>query len=435
MVRNSALKDTINIGILGLGVVGSGTYSLLQQNRAEIERKIGARLHVRKIAVRDLHKKRLVEVDRNLLTNNPHEVLDDPTIDIVCELIGGVSPAKEYVLRALSSGKHVVSANKELIAKEGHDVMEEAGRLRLDFQFEGSVGGGIPIIQPMKNALGGNKIQELMGIVNGTTNYILTRMTHEGADFNEVLADAQARGYAEADPSSDVEGFDAQYKVAILSSIAFTSRVQVPDVYVEGITHISAVDIERARELGYVIKLVAKAERVDDDAMQVRVHPTLLPASHPLAAVNDVFNAIYLRGDAVGDVMFYGRGAGMMPTGSAVVGDIMDVCRNILNDSGARIRCTCYDEKRMLPIDAVETKYYVRMNVEDRPKVLASIAGVLGENNVSIESVVQKTTGGSHAEIIWVTHKTRESDLRAALAEIKRLPAVSSVDNWLRVEE
>ena len=434
-MAQSSVKETINIGILGLGTVGSGTVALLQQNRAEIERKIGARIHIRKIAVRDLHKKRQVEVDRGLLTNNPHEVLDDPSIDIVCELIGGVSPAKEYVLRALTNGKHVVSANKELIAKDGHDVMEEAGRRRLDFQFEGSVGGGIPIIQPMKNGLGGNKVQELMGIVNGTTNYILTRMTQEGADFQEVLADAQARGYAEADPSSDVDGFDAQYKVAILSSIAFTSRVQVPDVYVEGITHITALDIERARELGYVIKLVAMAERIGDEAMQVRVHPALLPITHPLASVNDVFNAIYLRGDAVGDVMFYGRGAGMMPTGSAVVGDIMDVCRNILHDSGARIQCTCYDKKKMLPMEAVETKYYIRMNVEDRPKVLASIAGVLGDNNVSIESVVQKTTGESHAEIIWVTHKTRESDLRNALAQIKQLPAVSSVDNWLRVEE
>jgi len=429
------VKDTINIGVLGLGVVGSGAVALLQQNREEIERKLGASIHIRKIAVRDLHKKRLVDVDRKLLTNNPLEVLDDPSIDIVCELIGGVSPAKEYVLRALANGKHVITANKELIAKDGHDVMEEAGRRKLDFQFEGSVGGGIPIIQPMKNALGGNKVQELMGIVNGTTNYILTRMTQEGADFQDVLAEAQARGYAEADPSSDVDGFDAQYKIAILSSIAFTSRVHVQDVYVEGITHITAIDIERARELGYVIKLVAMAQRVGDDAMQVRVHPALLPESHPLASVNDVFNAIFVRGDAVGEVMFYGRGAGMMPTGSAVVGDIMDVCRNILFNSGARVQCTCYDKKRMLPMDAVETKYYIRMNVEDRPKVLASIAGVLGDNNVSIESVVQKTTGGSHAEIIWVTHKTLESDLRAALTQIKRLPAVSSVDNWLRVEE
>lgn len=429
------MKDVINIGILGLGVVGSGTVALLERNRAMIERKVGARLQIRRIAVRDLNKKRAVAVDRALLTNDPGAVLDDPAIDVVCELIGGVSPAKEFVLRALRNGKHVVTANKEMIAKEGHEVMEEAARRRLDFQFEGSVGGGIPIVQPMKNALGGNVVEEVVGIVNGTTNYILTRMTQEGADFDAVLKEAQAHGYAEADPTSDVEGYDAQYKIAILASIAFTSRVQVNDVYVEGITHVTKRDIECARELGYVIKLLGIAARVGEDGMQVRVHPTLLPASHPLASTHDVYNAIYLRGDAVGDVMFYGRGAGMMPTGSAVVGDIMDVCRNILFGSTGRISCTCFERKRMLPMEAVETNYYVRMIVADRPRVLASIAGVLGDHNVSIESVVQKMAAQEQAEIVWVTHRTREADMRAALAEIQRLPVVASVENWLRVEE
>ncbi len=430
-----AVKDTINIGILGLGVVGSGTVALLEQNRALIEAKIGARIHIRRIAVRDLHKKRMVQVDRSLLTNNPLDVLDDPAIDIVCELIGGVSPAKEYVLRALANGKHVVSANKELIAKEGHEVMVEAARRRLDFQFEGSVGGGIPIVQPMKNALAGNRVEEMIGIVNGTTNYILTRMTQEGADLDVVLAEAQARGYAEADPSSDVEGYDAQYKIAILSSIAFTSTVRVSDVYVEGITRIAQRDIERAGELGYVIKLVGIAQRVGEEGMQVRVHPALLPNSHPLASTNDVYNAIYVRGDAVGDVMFYGRGAGMMPTGSAVVGDIVDICRNILFGSTGRVSCTCFERRTMLPIDTVESKYYVRMMVADRPKVLAAIANVLGEHEVSIESVVQKMAANGQAEIIWVTHRVRESNMRAALEDLKHLPAVATVENWLRVEE
>lgn len=429
------MKDTINIGILGLGVVGSGTVTLLEQNRAMIQQKVGAEIHVRRIAVRDLNKRRAVAVDRSVLTNNPLEVLDDPSIDIVCELIGGVSPAKEYVLRAFQNGKHVVSANKELIAKEGHEVIELAAKKRLDFQFEGSVGGGIPIIQPMKNALGGNKVDEMIGIVNGTTNYILTKMTLEGADFDEALREAQARGYAEADPSSDIEGFDAQYKTAILSSIAFTSRINVSDVYVEGITRITARDIERARELGYVIKLVGIAQRVDSESMQVRVHPALLPVAHPLASTNDVYNAIYVRGDAVGDVMFYGRGAGMMPTGSAVVGDIMDVCRNILFGATGRVSSTCFEQKRALPMETVVTKYYIRMMVADRPKVLAAIANVLGDNDVSIESVVQKAAANEQAEIIWVTHHVRESNLRAALAEIRKLPVVSSVENWLRVEE
>jgi homoserine dehydrogenase len=429
------MKETINIGILGLGVVGSGTYALLEQNREMIERKVGARINVRRVAVRDLAKKRAVEVPPGLLTNNPIEVLDDPSIDIICELIGGVSPAKEYVLRAMRNDKHVVTANKELIAKEGHDVMEEAARKRLDFQFEGAVGGGIPIIQPMKNALAGNAVQEMMGIVNGTTNYILTRMTQEGAEFEAVLKEAQAHGYAEADPTSDVEGYDAQYKIAILSSIAFTSRVRVNDVYVEGIRHITRRDIECAKELGYIIKLLGIAVRVGADGMQVRVHPALLPATHPLASTNDVYNAIYVRGDAVGDVMFYGRGAGMMPTGSAVVGDIIDVCRNILFGSTGRVACTCYEQRRMVPMDQTECKYYLRMLVNDRPKVLAAIAGVLGDHDVSIESVVQKAAAHDQAEIIWVTHKVREANLRAALKEMKELPVVVQVDNWLRVEE
>jgi homoserine dehydrogenase len=429
------MKESLNIGILGLGVVGSGAVTLLNQNRAQIERKIGAKISVRRIAVRDLDKRRAVQVDRSILTNNPVDVLDDPEIDIVCELIGGVSPAREYVLRALRNGKHVVSANKELIAKEGHQIIEEADRKRLDFQFEGAVGGGIPIIQPMRNALSGNLVQEMMGIVNGTTNYILTKMTREGADFEPTLREAQAHGYAEADPTSDVGGFDAQYKIAILSSIAFNCRVHVSDVYVEGITHITKRDIECARELGYVIKLLGIAVRVGEDAMQVRVHPALLPLAHPLASTSDVYNAIYVRGDAVGDVMFYGRGAGMMPTGSAVVGDIVDVGRNILAGATGRVLSNCFEDRTMLPMTATETKYYLRMLVSDRPRVLASIAGVLGDHDVSIESVVQMAAANDQAEIVWVTHRVKESNLRAALKGIEALTTVTRVENWLRVEE
>jgi homoserine dehydrogenase len=429
------LKDTIKIGILGLGVVGSGTVALLEENRAMIEQKIGANIQITRIAVRSLNKPRAVHVPSSLMTNNPFEVLDDPENDIICELIGGVTPAKEYVLRALQNGKHVVTANKELIAKEGHEILYAAMDRKLDFQFEGSVGGGIPIIQPMKNALGGNTIESIMGIVNGTTNYILTRMTMEGAEFEDVLADAKAKGYAEADPTSDVEGFDAQYKIAILSSIAFTSRVNVQDVYVEGITHITRRDIECARELGYIIKLLGIATREGENGMQIRVHPTLLPEKHPLASTNGVYNAIFVRGNAVGDVMFYGRGAGMMPTGSAVVGDIMDVCRNILFGATGRISCTCFQNRRMVSINEVQSKYYIRMIVADRPKVLSTIAGVLGDHGVSIESVVQKAAHEGHAEIIWVTHKTREASMKDALGDIKELSVVSSIESSLRVEE
>lgn len=427
-------KERVEIGILGLGVVGSGTVQLLEQNRQEIERKVGMPIHIKRIAVRDLHKPRAVAVDRALLTTNPYEILDDPDIDIVCELIGGVDPAKEFVLRALQNRKQVVTANKEMIAKEGHVLMEEASRHGLDFQFEGSVAGGIPIIQPMKNALAGNRVTEVMGIINGTTNYILTKMSQERVDFQQVLCEAQEHGYAEADPTSDIEGFDAQYKIAILASIAFTSRVAVQDVHVEGITRIEAADIEAARELGYVIKLVGIALRVGEDRMQVRVHPALLPKEHPLASTNGVYNAVLVRGETVGDVMFYGRGAGSGPTGSAVVGDIMDVCRNLRYGSTGRVPCTCFEKKRMQPIDEVSTRHYLRMTVQDKPKVLAAIATVLGSNEISIESVVQKATHSGLAEIVWVTHEATGRQVTQALEEIQRLAVVLNIANWLRVE-
>ncbi len=427
-------KPRIEIGILGLGVVGSGTVQLLQSNQAEIERKIGIPFNIKRIGVRNVNKKRAVNVDHSLLTSDAGEILDDPDIDIVCELIGGIEPAKQFVLRALRNGKQVVTANKEMIAKEGHELMVEAGRRSLDFQFEGSVAGGIPIIQPMKNALAGNEVREILGIINGTTNYILTKMSREHADFDTVLDEAQVHGYAESDPTSDIEGFDAQYKIAILASIAFTSQVRVQDIYVEGITRIARRDIQAAADLGYVIKLIGLARRVGSDRMQVRVHPALLPAAHPLASTNDVYNAIMIKGDSVGDVMFYGRGAGSGPTGSAVVGDIMDSCRNLRMGATGRVVCTCFEQRSVLPIEEVETRHYLRMHVLDRPNVLAGIAGVLGDCNISIESVVQKATHSDQAEIVWVTHEAAGRCISDAIALIEELPSVVSVENWIRVE-
>lgn len=431
--------ETIEIGLLGLGVVGSGAVRTLEENRDAIERKVGARVRIKRIAVRDTQKPRLVDVDPALLTDDVGAVLDDPGIRIVCELIGGVHPAREYVLRAIENGKSVVSANKELIAKDGHEPMHRASEQGVDFMFEGSVGGGIPIIQAMKSALAGNRITEVKGIVNGTTNYILSRMTEEGAELADVLRDAQASGYAEADPTNDVDGYDAQYKIAILSSIAFTSRVDTTKVYTEGITRVTAHDIEHAREMGYVIKLLAIGKSAGEDAIQVRVHPALVRQGQPLASTSGPFNAILLRGHAVGDVLFYGQGAGMMPTGSAVVGDIMDVCRNILHGSTGRIACTCFQNKRLLPIETVVTRYYIRMYVSDRPGSIAAIAGVFGRHNVSIASVRANAPGSvdAHdtAEAIWVTHNVLEADIRSALAELQTIPEVRSVENWLRVEE
>lgn len=426
----------IKIGVLGLGVVGSGTVRILQENADEIAHRVGARLVVKKIAVRSPDKPRAVTVDRALLTDNPNEVIDDPEIQILAELIGGVEPAHDYVMRAIESGKHIVTANKEMMAKAGHDLMEAAGNTRRDFFLEGSVAGGIPIIGAMKESLTANRVREVVGIVNGTTNYILTKMTEEGAAFADVLAEAQAHGYAEADPTSDVDGFDAQYKIAILASIAFNSRVPVDDVSAQGIRHIESRDIAVARELGYRIKLVAVAQQdLDARTMQVRVHPALLPLKHPLASVDDVFNAVLVRGDAVGDVMFYGRGAGSLPTGSAVVGDLVSIGRNILMGATGRVGCTCFEAKRMLPIQSVEAKFYVRLHAADRPKVLASIANVFGDFDVSIESVVQRALPGDDAEIVWVTHRVREENLRGAIDVIGRLPVVRAVNNWIRVEE
>jgi len=428
------VKPQINIGIIGLGTVGTGALKALLENKSEIERKVGSRLEVVQIADLDIATERPVKFDKSIFTTDVSQVLDNPDVDIVVELIGGVHPAKEFILRALRNGKHVVTANKELIAKEGAEILDEASKRGLDFCFEGSVGGGIPIVRPLKTCLAANKIQEVMGIVNGTTNYILTKMTNEGRDFAEALAQAQKAGYAEADPTSDIEGHDAKYKIAILASIAFTSRVNVDDIYSEGITKVSRRDIEYARELGYVIKLLAIAKR-NGEKIQIRVHPTLIPSAHPLASVNDVYNAVHIRGDFVQDVMFYGRGAGSLPTGSAVVGDVIEIARNINFNAGGRLPCTCFDRREVQAMDAVVTKCYIRMLVADHPGVLASIAKVFGDNDVSIASVMQKDLRGDNAEIVMVTHGVAERNFRRAIESIEKLPEVAEVCNWIRVEE
>jgi len=427
-------KSVINIGLIGLGNVGCGTVRALEENREAIERKVGGRLVIKRICVLHPDKPRPIAFDRSLITTDASDVIDDPEIDIVAELIGGIEPARTYIERALRNGKNVVTANKELLAKQGHDLMTVASERRLDLGFEGSVAGGIPIIQAMKVSLGANRVHELMGILNGTTNYILTRMTQDGSDYESALAEAQAKGYAEADPTDDVDGFDAAYKLSILASIAFQSRVDISSVYFDGIRKISHEDIGYAKELGYIIKLVGIAKELDG-RMQLRVHPVMLPTSHPLASVNDVFNAIYVRGNAVGEVMFYGRGAGMMPTGSAVMSDLMETARNIRFGATGRISCTCFDEKPTQDISEVRSNYYVRLQCHDRAKVLASVASVFGDFDVSIESVVQKRGTGESAEVVWVTHETSEGDIRKALGVISQLPVVREISNWIRVEE
>lgn len=427
-------EKSVRIGVLGCGVVGSGAIQILQDNRESIERRAGCRIEIRKVADIDWSRPRTVSVPPEKRTEDAWEVVRDPEISVVVEAIGGVKPAVDYVLEAINLGKNVVTSNKEMMAKEGSRIMDAAAAKGVDICFEGAVGGGIPIIRPLKEGLAGNRIRLLLGIVNGTTNYILSHMQQEGREFADVLQEAKDKGYAEADPSSDIEGFDAAYKLAILASIAFGTRVNVESVYHEGISRVSAADMAYANELGYVIKLLAIGADTDQ-GLELRVHPTFVPREHPLAAVNDVFNAIWVRGNAVGDVMFYGRGAGALPTGSAVVGDIIDVARNVQRRSTGRVPCTCGPAVAPKSLEEILTEYYIRMQVADRPGVLAKIASVFGEEGVSLASVVQKKTAGEQAEIVWITHQVKERNVRRSLSRIEQLDVVSTVSNWIRVLE
>jgi homoserine dehydrogenase len=426
--------QTVNIGFIGLGNVGCGAVALLQQNRELIERRAGCRLEVRKIATRRPDKPRPISVDPSLITGNVREVLEDPNVQIVVEVMGGIEPARQYVLEAIERGKSVVTCNKELMAKHGSEVLDLARAKGVDVNFEGSVGGGIPIVQPLKQQLVGNRIRRIMGIVNGTTNYILTKMTREKKEFADVLREAQALGYAEADPTADVDGYDAMYKLCILAAIAFGSRVKVEDVYREGIGGVHARDIDYAQELGYTIKLLAIAQEDDERLIEMRVHPVMLPNAHPLAAVSDVFNAILVEADGVGRVMFYGRGAGASPTGSAVVGDIVEIARNICYNATGRVSCTCDHTSRTKPMNDMEASFFLRMQVTDKPGVIARIAGILGDEGVSIASIVQKATDGKIAEIVWITHTVRQAQMTRSLDDIRRLDCVEEVSSVIRVE-
>jgi len=429
-------EKPIYVGIIGFGNVGSGTYQTLLDNQAAIDRKVGRPIRVKQIADVDWSRPRPLgmSVPKEVQTTDALALINDPDISIVVESIGGVKPSLDFVLAALRAGKNVVTSNKELIARHGKELFDAAAERSLDLAFEGSVGGGIPIIRPLKSCLAANRIDRIMGIVNGTTNFILTKMTTEKAEFADALAEAQRLGYAEPNPTNDVEGFDASFKLAILASIAFETRVRVESIYREGITSLAARDMEYARQLGYVIKLLAIGAQVDG-GLELRVHPTLLPAAHPLASVSGPFNAIFVTGSSVGEVMFYGQGAGALPTGSALVGDIIDVARNIRFNATGRVSCTCFDEKPALPIEELQTRYYLRTDVADRPGVLAAIATIFGEEGVSLASVLQMGASGESAEIVWLTHLTRERQMQRSLDRISALPEVNRINSRLRVED
>jgi len=423
--------DPVRIGLLGCGTIGSGVFHLVRKNAAGLAEAAGRPLAVARILVKDPDEPRPFPADRSLMTTEASEVLGDDSIDIFIEVMGGVKPAREFALEALSRGKSFVTANKELVAWHGRELMEAAARTNAHVRFEAAVGGGIPLIRPLEESLGGDNVIKMMGIVNGTTNYILTRMSTEGSDYSEALAEAQALGYAEADPEADVEGTDAASKLAILCSIAFHAGVTADQVYSEGISRVRAEDLENARELGYAVKLLAIAER-DEGGISARVHPTMIPAGHPLASISGNFNAVFVIGESVGELMFYGQGAGSLPTATAILGDVVNIARSLGRSPVSR-RSYWSRPGEVRSIEDVATRFYMVLKVADRPGVLAKIAGIFGDNNVSLESVVQKGIG-DRAEIVLITHKVLERDFRTARAGLESLDVVEEIPSVIRVE-
>ena len=420
----------IKAALLGLGTVGGGVYKRVQRQTEEMVKKSGANLEITRILVHNMNKQR-EGVDASLLTDNWKEIVEDPEISIVIEVMGGIEPAKTMILEALCAGKNVVTANKDLVAVHGRELLDAAQENQVDFLFEAAVAGGIPIIRPLKQCLAVNEIDEVIGIVNGTTNYILTKMFEDGMDFSEALAKATELGYAEADPTADVEGLDAGRKVAILASIAFHSRVVFDDVYTEGITKISAKDVAYAKEFGSVIKLLGVAHN-REDGIEVAVYPMMLPKNHPLASVRDSFNAVFVHGDALDDAMFYGRGAGELPTASAVMGDVIDIIRDIRFSCTGRISCTCYKNTPVKSSDDVKNKFFVRMQVTNKPGVLARIASMFGEHKVSISKVIQKVITDGVAELVIVTEAVKEYHMQDALMHLREMDTTQEISSVIR---
>ncbi|MBN1051401.1 MULTISPECIES: homoserine dehydrogenase [unclassified Clostridium] len=427
----------VRIALLGLGNVGRGVCMILNSNKEEIMKRSGYEVEIAKILVRDTSKARGVEVSEELITTDFNEILKDDSIKIVLEIMGGIDPAKEYMIKCMNAGKHIVTANKMLIATHGDELFENADSNGVMFKYEASVAGGIPIINGIDESLTANKIKELYGIINGTTNYILTKMECDGFGFDEALKEAQDKGYAEADPTSDIDGYDAQYKLAILSSLAFGTKIDVDNVYREGITNINPIDMEYAKEFKMVIKLLAIVKEVNGK-LELRVHPTMIPKKHPLANVYDSFNAVFVKGNAVGDLMFYGRGAGDLPTGSAVVSDVISMLRsNVdLENYNSVVKNNLWD-REISDIKDVESKFYIRATVLDESGVLGEITAILGKHDVSLRSVIQKgeENGKGQVTIVLVTHKTSQAQIYSSCNEISNLSSVNKIDNIIRIED
>ncbi len=430
-------KDAINVGIIGFGTVGAGTAKILLSRQKKFENELGFPVVLKNIADLDTKRDRGVKLKKGVLIKDAGAILNDPEIDIVVELIGGIHPAKEIVIEAIKNKKHVVTANKALLAEEGRDIFRAARKNNVDVGFEASVAGSIPIIKVVRESLIGNKIENIFGIINGTANYILTKMTEEGVDFESTLKEAQELGYAEADPTFDIEGVDSAHKLAIMASLAFGVPLSLKKIYTEGITGITPLDIQFASELGYKIKLLAIAKKAGKD-VEVRVHPTMLPEDELISNVNGVFNAIFVEADAAGDSLYYGRGAGEMPTGSAVVSDIIDIARNIKAGSVDRlqsIEISGNSGPKIRKMEDIRTCYYLRLSAVDKPGVLSKISGILGKHNISIESMIQKGRMKEKAvPLVMMTHEAREKDMVRALKEIKRLSTISGKPVYLRVE-
>ena len=422
---------TVRIGVLGCGNVGAALVQLVTRQADAIAARTGVRLEVTRVAVRNLSREREVDLDEGVLTRDAHAVVTDPNIDLVVEVIGGIEPARELIAGAIARGKAVVTANKELLANVGAELFAAADAAGVDLLFEAAVAGGIPLVRVLRESLLGEPVRRVMGILNGTTNYILTKMTEDGADYAEALAEAQRLGYAERDPTADVEGFDAGAKAAILASIAFGKRVVAGDVYHEGIAAVSAGDIAMAKRLGYVVKLLGIAEQdAETGEIAVRVHPAMVPVHHPLASVRESYNAVFIEGDAVGSLMFFGRGAGGMPTASAVLGDVIDAAVNLVK--GAHGTIGSFGKAQIRAIDETSAEYLLSLDVADIPGVLHAVTGVFARHLVSIRAAEQEGSGDG-ARLVFITHVAKESAVQATLRELRDLDVVHSVGSLLRV--